>query len=334
MLHDRSRIHVRVFYTIAVLLVLSLTSFAQDCRQDKEIDAPIYSAITNAASQYLQMASRGDAASLRAASMPILSNSFDGVAQSVVQYKEGLVGSARVHHVYLLDASTFTGERAEFFCGVYGATGHTARSTSFSIPGLPQGRYALIVQEVASAKGPHMLTLILQQQATEWKIAGFYLKPMTVNGKNAQWFVDQAQQYQKNGDKLTAYLYYYQAWDLVSPVNFISTQTLDRLGQLIQETRPADVPADQPVQLAANGRTFSVTQMFPVVDQDKLALVVKWQAADLNDTAKLFQDNTAVMKALVAKYPSLRQSFQQIVARAVAPSGQDYGTALPVDQIK
>jgi hypothetical protein len=42
----------------------------------------------------------------------------------------------------------------------------------------------------------------------------------------------------------------------------------------------------------------------------------------------------AVMKALVAKYPEFREAFSSVVARAVAPSGQDYGTLLAMKDVK
>ena len=42
----------------------------------------------------------------------------------------------------------------------------------------------------------------------------------------------------------------------------------------------------------------------------------------------------AVIKALVGKYPELREAFAGVVARGVAPSGQDYGSMLPMKDIK
>jgi hypothetical protein len=42
----------------------------------------------------------------------------------------------------------------------------------------------------------------------------------------------------------------------------------------------------------------------------------------------------AVMKALITKYPELRDAFAGIVARAVDPSGRDYGSLLPMKDIK
>ena len=42
----------------------------------------------------------------------------------------------------------------------------------------------------------------------------------------------------------------------------------------------------------------------------------------------------AVIKALVTKYPELRDAFAAVVARAVEPSGKDYGSLLGMKDIK
>jgi hypothetical protein len=65
-----------------------------------------------------------------------------------------------------------------------------------------------------------------------------------------------------------------------------------------------------------------------------LDVVVKYQAADVSDTGKTFSANMEVMKALIAKYPELRDAFAGVVARAVEPSGRDYGSLMPMKDIK
>ena len=65
-----------------------------------------------------------------------------------------------------------------------------------------------------------------------------------------------------------------------------------------------------------------------------LDVVVKYQAADVSNTAETFKENTAVMKALIAKFPEFRDAFAGVVARAVEPSGRDYGSLLPMKEIK
>ena len=61
---------------------------------------------------------------------------------------------------------------------------------------------------------------------------------------------------------------------------------------------------------------------------DVLDLRVRYKAqAPNSDTAHLYQDNTAVMKAVVEKYPEFRDGFPAVIARALDPSGNgDYGS--------
>ena len=84
----------------------------------------------------------------------------------------------------------------------------------------------------------------------------------------------------------------------------------------------------------AEEETFKVTDLFPVPVGRDFDLVAKYQSADVSDTGKTFQDNLALMKALLAKYPECRDAFGGIVVRAVEPSGKDYGSMLPIKGIK
>ncbi len=87
--------------------------------------------------------------------------------------------------------------------------------------------------------------------------------------------------------------------------------------------------------LSAAGKTYRMTEIFPLAVGDDLDVVVKYSSADISNTQKTFQDNMAVIKALVAKFPELREAFAGVVARAVdPPSGQDYGSMLPMKEIK
>jgi CTP synthase (UTP-ammonia lyase) len=61
---------------------------------------------------------------------------------------------------------------------------------------------------------------------------------------------------------------------------------------------------------------------------------VKYRVADISNTAQTYQSNLAVMKALVTKYPELRDAFAGVVARAIDPSGRDYGTLLAMKEVK
>jgi len=47
-----------------------------------------------------------------------------------------------------------------------------------------------------------------------------------------------------------------------------------------------------------------------------------------------YQENVNVMKALVTRFPEVRDAFSAVVARAVDTTGRDYGTLLAMKDIK
>jgi hypothetical protein len=319
-------------------LLITATAFAQECSQAGEIDPSLRGAIDSAATRYIQYAAHGDVQSLRQSSISTLASSFGGVEAAVTHDKGQLGDQVTIRREYFLDASKSTAQlpSAEFFCGVFGSSGHTPSSASFVIPNLDPGLYALVLTNAAGGKVPYMVTVVLQNVQNQWKLAGYYPKPTQVSGHDALWFVQQARKFKQQGELHNAWFYYVLAWEIYSPVDFMSSLQLDKLSNEIQAAHPADVPASEPVPLAAaNGRTYNLTQEFAVPDdQGQFSLVVKYQAADVSNTAQAFQDNTAVMKALVTRFPELRLAFSGIVARATTAGGQDYGTLLAMKDIR
>jgi hypothetical protein len=127
-----------------------------------------------------------------------------------------------------------------------------------------------------------------------------------------------------------------QGRDLAMPVPFMYTQNTDKLYDEAQSVKPSDLPLNgNTVDLtAANGKIYKLTTIFPLVVQDDLDVVVKYQAANVSNSGETFQENMNVMKALVTKFPELRDAFQGIVCRAVESSGKDYGSLMAMKDIK
>jgi len=69
------------------------------------------------------------------------------------------------------------------------------------------------------------------------------------------------------------------------------------------------------------------------VDND-LDVLVKYRMPDVSNTQKTFDENMAVIRAIVARYPEFREAFAGVVARATEPSGRDYGTLLAMKDVK
>jgi hypothetical protein len=317
---------------LAGWLAVSAATQAQTCFTGSDMDASTRTALVNTGQKYFNFASQGDVASLRQNAIPSLAANFAGIESAVIENKPALSGgSATPRSPFLLKAEGAKPlERAEFLCGVFGAQGQTANSAEFVIPNLPPGNYGIVTLDVAAQK-PSTVTFVLQQQGTDWKLGGFFAKPSQVSGHDGNWFLQQARSYKAKGQNRIAWFYYLEARELLVPVSFMYTQSTDKAYDEMQTVKPSDLP---PFDLSGAGKTYKVMDMFPVVVGSDLDLVVKYQSASVSDTGQTFQENMAVMKALLTRYPELRDAFAGIVARATEPSGKDYGSLMAMKDIK
>jgi len=328
---------VKICCSAMAVLLLGLAAGAQTCLDANDMDVPTRSALETTAKRYFELAAHGDAATLKQNSIASLAATFSGVETAVKDNQENLSGGQpTVRSPYLLKVEGSAPlERAEFLCGVFGKSGQTSGSAEFVIPNLPQGTYGEVTLDVAGAKGSYMVSFVLQQQGADWKMGGFYVKAAQINGHDAAWFAEKARAFHAKGQNRNAWFYFLQARELAVPVPFMYTQLTDKLYDESQSVKSADLPGDgSTIDLLADGKTYKLTTLFPMGVGSDLDLIVKYQAADISNTAKIFQDNTAVIKGLLTKFPEFRDAFDGVVARAVEPSGRDYGTLLPMKEIK
>ena len=188
-------------------------------------------------------------------------------------------------------------------CGVFGANGQTPTSAVFAIPNLPPGNYAVAVLDASTAKGPYTVSFVLQQEGTTWKFAGFYVKAAQAAGHDGQWFVTKAREFKTKGQMRNAWLNSALAREMLVPVPFMSTMVTDKLYDEFQSVKPADLP---PSEISAAGKTFKVNSLYLLPVNNELDLILKYASVDVSNSAQTFQDNQAVIKALVAKYPEFR----------------------------
>ena len=330
----------KLFAPLVVWFALAVSpgiAAAQTCQASGELDEATRTAIGNAAQRYFGMAAHGDSASLRQNSIPSLASDFAGIEATIKDHQQDLAGAqATVKSSFLLDASGVApNPHAEFYCGVFGKNGQTANSAAFYLDNLPVGKYAVALLDTTSPKGRTMFSEVLQQAGTDWKLGGLYIKLAQIAGHDSDWFLARANEYKAKGQLHNAWFYFLEARSLISPLPFMSTLATDRLFDAAQSAQPTDMPAGgKTADLAAAGSTYKLTAVFPEVVGNDLDLIVKYQSANVNNTNVAYQDNVNVMKALVAKYPEVRDAFAAVVARAVDASGHDYGTLLAMKDIK
>jgi hypothetical protein len=317
-----------------LLLALASISAAQTCYTGSEIDVPTAKAVEAAAHQYFEMSAQGDVAGLRANAMPEIASNFAGIGQAVVANKLFFAQEKPSDtRIFVLDASESknTLQRADFYCGIYNSPDRIV----FSIPNLPPGRYAVAIARVT---GPHpiTLTMILQDAGkNSWKLAGYYARLNSIGEHDGPWFLSKAREYKDKGQAHNAWLYYLTAWELIAPVDFIGTPQLDKLSDEIQAARPGDLPvAATALELAAGGKTFRIHDMAAIPVEGDLAVRVQYMTPDAANETLAAQDNVAVSRALLTKYPELRNAFGAVIARATDDQGHSYTTLTPIKDVK
>jgi len=318
---------------VAILVCASFCARAQTCLTTDDMDEATRTALVSTAQHYYQMAAAGDVAGLRQNAIASVAANFGGIEGAIKNNQKTLAGvQANARPPYELKADgTAPLEHAEFLCGIFGASGQTANSVVFTLNNLQPGNYAVVALDAATSPDPYTVAFVLQQEGTTWKLGGYYVKPAQLNGHDGLWYAQKARDFKVKGQLHNAWLYQLEARDLLVYVPFMSTLATDQLYDDFQNLKPSDLP---PADLVAGAKTFLLTAMFPMAYNNALDLVVKYSSPDVSNATRAYQDNVAVMRALVDKYPELRDGFDGVVARATAASGKDYGTLLMMKEIK
>ncbi len=312
--------------------------FGQTCQTAGEMEEPVKSAITTSGQHFFELASKGDSASMRQNAIPSLAASFAGVEALVKDRQPDLAGAqVTLKSMFVLEEEgAAPNPHAEFLCGVFGKNGQTANSAAFYLDNLPPGKYAVVLFDTASTKSKTMFSEILQQSGNDWKLADLYIKPAAVAGHDTDWFLDRARAFKAKGQNHNAWLYYVQGIDLVSRgLKFMGTLATDKLYDEAQSVQPTDLPINgKTVDLAVGTTSYKLSAVYPWVMGDDLDLFVKYRVNDVSNSNLSYQNNVALANALVAKFPEFRDAFPAVEALAIDPSGRDYGTLLPMKDIK
>ena len=309
-------------FAAAMLLAGGVPAWPQGCETRDEIPAQMRTASESSAQQAFDQAVRGDVNSLRANAIPSLQANFAGISSAVNDNKAAFAGARpQLRASFLLDTGDTPSQDGRFYCGVFGGGGLGANSAEFDIPGLPAGRYIIVIQDFIGNKGPYALTTIFQEMGG-WKLAGFYVRPESALGHDGIWFLDRAREYKAKGQNHNAVLYYWTSWDLLAPVRFMQSGLLSKITQESRAIQPQDVPSGNPVNYAANGRNYSITEMtaIPVVTLD---LSIKYSVPSTSDFNKTQLDARDLATALVTQYPELKDAFTNIWVHAIDPNGGD-----------
>ena len=320
----------------ALPLGLALPAFGVSCMTQSQMAAAQRTALAQAAQSLAANVESGNAAAVRNQTIASVAAQFEGIANTIQQVSTPIQhATLTVDAIYILDATDLKApEETQFFCGVPGSS----LTVEVTIPNLPPGKYALAIVHATGVQQPQQLSMILQNDPAgtqDWKLAGFFTRPMTMGGHDGLWYWKQARDYAAKKQLGPAWFYYQMAHNLLVPVDFISSPNLQKLDKESEQSRPDALPGQDPMRLNAGGQTFNITNLHVGEFSGQLDLIVTYSATPGLDPVAARAQVTAVMRALLQQYPGLQTAFHGLWVYAQTPGNQTpFALELPMNQIE
>ncbi|MFP5205466.1 MAG: hypothetical protein ACLGSH_08935 [Acidobacteriota bacterium] len=305
-------------------------AYGASCTTQAQMTAAQRDPLVNAARTILGEVQSSDLQGLRANTLPAIAADFNGIEQTV-NYLHPLIQSATVtvDEVYLLDASMDPSSAStDFYCG--------SPVVGFNFNNLPQGTYAVAILHATGVPQPQQVALILAQApGNKWQLAGFFEKPMVLNGHDGVWYWQNARKFAKENANWGAYFYYHLATYLLDPVNFLASQNLEKLRNETSQVH-ADLPANNtPITINAHGTTFHVTAVDTTTALGPLDLDVHYapdpaQVAELRSPPVARQQVVTLMAGILAQHPELQNAFHGMWLHADQGGASLFALELPM----
>ena len=301
----------------------SCTTQAEMTGVDRDAIAAVSQKLANAVVQQ-------DFATLQSSLLSAVAQQWQGIHDAVEQGAGDVKGgTAQIRTLYLLDATTLTAPAdTQFFC----TSGNASLTVTISMNTLPPGRYAVAIADVPQSQLAGQIGFILGWEANTWRVGGLFVRPGKLDGHDSVWYWQHGRELGRANEAWAAYYSYDAARYLALPVNFLSSNNLDRLAQ--EQNQLKNGPSDAfPLTVTAGDRSWKIQSIRfdPTLRQADLG--VTYESAGVTDPAAQRTEAIAVMSALLKAKPAMRQTFHGLWAYSAAGTNVTPVMELPMGQI-
>lgn len=312
---------------------------AVSCTVAPTMTAAVRASLESAASHIGTDVATGNTAAMQASAVPSLASGFGDIAASVKSIAPALSGaSITVQNLYELHAADLksTGDDVQFFC----SAPNSQLLVTVTLQQLPPGEYAMAIVHATGVPAPEQFAIIFQNVAAtsalpQWQLAGFLMRPLTLDDHGALWFWEQARSFKAKNAPLSAYLYYQAAAYLARPADLYTSNNFDKLTAEMAATAPKSLPGDSPMILhAATGASFSVNGLSMDTSLKVLDLRVDATVPQLGDPVASRKSAIDLMRAMLAKYPDLGSAFHGFWVYDKTPDGETYAVEQPMSALQ
>ncbi len=310
---------------------------AVSCTVGSALSGEARAALFDAGHQLGGAVLRGDTAALKAAAAPAAESGFGNIAASISSLAPSLMGATlTINNIYSLDASDLqgSGDDVQFFCSVPGSP----LLVTVTLSELPKGRFALEILHATGVKAPQQFALILQDTAApgapRWQLAGFFARPLLMDGHDSSWFWQQGRALKAKGQPLSAFLYEDAAAYLARPADLYTSNNLGKLSRDMASVEPKGLPGNKAMNVSTgegvDEKNFAVTALRADGTLGALDLRVDTRVESIADPVAAPRDALTLMAALLKKHPELRANFHGLWVYENTAAGQTFAVEQPM----
>src|SRR5437879_5262599 len=333
---------------LATVLLAAGVGSAEVCTTQSQMTAADRDALAAAGRSLAAKVQANDVSGLQRATAAEYAQDFTGIGPVVGSTSAKVKGGTPVvEQVYLLDgtqlkrAADGSVPDAQFFCSLNKSTAEA----DFVISGLTPGRYGFVMVDVPDGSAPWRLSFLLRQEQSQqnqgqWRIAGFYPKPLTAAGHDGLWYWTQARTMTAQKERCNALLYYQQAESLLTPAIFIQSTHLEKLKTEASAAAPPALsegvtPEAPLVVKGPNGVEYHFTGLGvdDSLAKDKIDIMAHLKVDQIGDPVAARKRNTEAMVALLTAYPELRKPFHGMWIIADVPGQNPFATEQAMSEI-
>ena len=317
---------------------------AQHCVTQSQMQAADRDSLVKQALTLASLTQANDANAIKAQTVAEYAQDFSGIASTVATAAPHLQGATfQPNTLWILDARDNkpgpdgSPADAQFFCNL----NKTAAATTFGLPALPAGRYALAILDTVHAPVPWQLALLMKESTPgTWQLAGIFPRTTTAAGHDGVWYWTAARTSATAKHNWNAWLEYSEAEQLLKPVEFVSSTHLDQLHEEQTKAAPAALSAGisstAPLVIKAkDGKEYQLTALGPddSLGADRIDVAMHFRADAIADPVAARARNQQAASALLAAYPEMRTAFHGVWVYAESGSGSPFASEEPVARL-
>ncbi len=320
----------------ALLFLLPAKARAVSCTVGASLPGDQRAALFEAGRQLGGDVLRGDTAALKSATVPSVAANFDGIAGTVTALAPSLGGAAiTTTNLYALNATDLAGSEddVQFFCSVPGAQ----LLVTVTLSELPKGEFALEVLHASGVKAPQQFALILQNTGStgkpQWQLAGFFARPLTMDGHDSAWFWQEGRTLKTKGQNWSAFFYEEAAAYLARPADVYTSNNLGKLSREEAAVEPEGLPGSKPMMVPADEQSFAVTGLRADGTLGSLDLRVDTRVDSVADPVASRKNALTLMSTLLKQHPDLRANFHGLWVYESTSAGQTFAVEQPMSAL-